>query len=396
MKSILLECSILAGSHTSCNLAQELQRVVTDFNLQHKITLAISDNAANIKRAIKEELQWRHLGCFAHLINLIIRDGLAVVKELLEKIKTMVIFFKRSGAGREKLMNFQSSMGCTQPRKLLLDVETRWNSTFYMLQRFCELEDAIKSSIALVDKDLPILTSVHELCKILKPFESVTTSLSGENYATASVVIVLVNGLNDIYDKLLLQNFTHTVHKVIQALKTGIENRLGNVENSNILTLCTFLDPRFKTIPFQNPHTAEKVKRNVTNVISNKRKSSQIVSNEGTSQSNSSESDELSPWNLFNKCLANAKPQGTSTSRAILEVQRYMYSDILDHSGDPLKWWYDHRAHLPHLSGIAQETLCSLATSVPCEILFSKAGLFLNERRTRLQGSTTPVFECKL
>ena len=63
IKSVLLECSILAGSHTSYNLAQELQRIVTAFNLRDKITLAVSDNAANIKKT-SMETSW--LFCTSH------------------------------------------------------------------------------------------------------------------------------------------------------------------------------------------------------------------------------------------------------------------------------------------------------------------------------------------
>lgn len=61
-KSVLLECCYLEESHTSVNLASKLRSAVHEWNLQHKILLAISDNASNIQKAIKDELHWKHFG----------------------------------------------------------------------------------------------------------------------------------------------------------------------------------------------------------------------------------------------------------------------------------------------------------------------------------------------
>lgn len=61
LKSILLEVNSIDKRHTSINLAQEIRRVIADWNIEKKkILLAISDNAANIKRTISEELKWWH------------------------------------------------------------------------------------------------------------------------------------------------------------------------------------------------------------------------------------------------------------------------------------------------------------------------------------------------
>ncbi|CAH2090005.1 unnamed protein product [Euphydryas editha] len=50
----------------------------------------------------------------------------------------------------------------------------------------------------------------------------------------------------------------------------------------------------------------------------------------------------------------------------------------------PLKWWKTHRAIYPHPYQIAIQKLNAVASSVPCERVFSAAGNILNERRTRL------------
>jgi hypothetical protein len=78
-------------------------------------------------------------------------------------------------------------------------------------------------------------------------------------------------------------------------------------------------------------------------------------------------------------------------SLAIIEVQRYLEDDLIPRNSDPLQWWRNNKFKYPKLSLVAQERLCSLASSVPCERLFSKAGQVLNEPRTRLNEAKTKM-----
>ena len=94
--------------------------------------------------------------------------------------------------------------------------------------------------------------------------------------------------------------------------------------------------------------------------------------------------DDMSIWNAFVDV-----PKGTSTTRAIIEMQRYLEEPVLSRQDNSLLWWRKHMQMLPFLSKIAQEKLCTLAISVPCESLFSKAGETLTERRNRLSDKKT-------
>lgn len=114
---VLLECCLMQGSHTSVALAEELRRITDKFAVTDKVLIVVSDNAANIKGAVVNELKWKHFGCYAHTINLIVEDALEPVRPLLSKIKGIVSHFKRSNLDTQKLIKYQTDSGVNNPKK---------------------------------------------------------------------------------------------------------------------------------------------------------------------------------------------------------------------------------------------------------------------------------------
>jgi len=57
---------------------------------------------------------------------------------------------------------------------------------------------------------------LKELCIVLKPFEEATKIVSGESYMTASIVIVLAQGLLNTCKKNLTMEFNKRNHFIIK------------------------------------------------------------------------------------------------------------------------------------------------------------------------------------
>lgn len=393
LRNVLLECSTYAESHTSKNLAKELKKTFDEWNISSKILLMVSDNAANIKKAIKDELQMKHFGCYAHTINLILQDSLKLITPILDKIRTIVAHFKRSTSATAKLIEQQKNMNNSNPLKLIIDVSTRWNSAYYMLERFVALEDPIRSAIALLNKNLPILSVeewqfLKEIVQILRPMENLTTFISGQNYLTASSAIILTDGILNIYENLKNQNFLPLGLDLIKSILEGIRTRLGDLENSNSLTLATFLDPRYKTIGFSNPQTAEKVKQNViSRVTSLIKEKSRDFEDEHANRPEEDSGSGMSLWEQFEKRKKITHPVGSAHSKAILEVQRYIDEPVISRTENPLNWWKKNSYNFPNLAIMVRRDMVTVATSVPCESLFSKSGQILSDRRSRLNST---------
>lgn len=84
-----------------------------------------------------------HTICFAHTINLIsecVVKHLSIVS-LIIKVRNIVLWVKRSVIVSDKMRKLQIESGVyvESIKKMILDVKTRWNSTYYMIEHYIEM-----------------------------------------------------------------------------------------------------------------------------------------------------------------------------------------------------------------------------------------------------------------
>uniref|UniRef100_A0A2S2N9F7 Zinc finger BED domain-containing protein 1 n=1 Tax=Schizaphis graminum TaxID=13262 RepID=A0A2S2N9F7_SCHGA len=122
------------------------------------------------------------------------------LKNLLRKCRAIVGFFRRSEVANRMLMDKQKQLGFETVLKLNQDVHTRWNSTFFMLERLIKLKEPL-TIVMITLKDASCHLNSHEwniiedVVPLLRPFDRVTVELSAEQYPTISTVIPLIRGL---------------------------------------------------------------------------------------------------------------------------------------------------------------------------------------------------------
>ncbi|KAF2316921.1 hypothetical protein GH714_042262 [Hevea brasiliensis] len=71
--------------------------------------------------------------CMAHIINLVVMDGLKVVRESVMKVRDAVRYIRSSPARLKKFKQCVEYEKIEGKAFLYLDVPTRWNSTYLML-----------------------------------------------------------------------------------------------------------------------------------------------------------------------------------------------------------------------------------------------------------------------
>lgn len=147
-KKSVLSVSQFDEKHTAENILQNFEQIKKQWEIEEKLMFITSDNAFNVTKACKG-LNIFTNGCFAHQLNLIIKNSLQNFENLdliIKRIKDLVNVIKNSVLLTNKFKENQSLLKLPN-HKLIQFVKTRWNSVYYLLSRFVEQEKAIKLTI---------------------------------------------------------------------------------------------------------------------------------------------------------------------------------------------------------------------------------------------------------
>jgi hypothetical protein len=99
LHEIVLTVEYVKYPHTSQHIAETLITILNEWNIKEKVHVIVTDNGANIKRAIKDmssiskNITWQP--CTAHTLQLIVGKGLNPVKQLVLRTKRVIDFFLR-------------------------------------------------------------------------------------------------------------------------------------------------------------------------------------------------------------------------------------------------------------------------------------------------------------
>ena len=93
-------------------------------------------------------------------------------------------------------------------------------------------------------------------------------------------------------------------------------------------------------------------------------------------------------WSHLDATVMASRSMHNVTADATVEVQRYLSEPNIGRTDDPLMYWERQKCIYPNLYKLAIVYLCTPASSVPCERLFSKAGEIISKKRNRLNPST--------
>ncbi|KAK3870849.1 hypothetical protein Pcinc_023961 [Petrolisthes cinctipes] len=284
MKSFVLATTIMLGSHTGEKIGEQLKDIVTEWGLEGKIQAVVSDSGANMLAGIRHA-GFKQIPCLAHTLNLVVKDalnGTSGLNEIVKKCSSICSFFHHSSKSSDKLKEIQCQLGLPE-HKLIQSVDTRWNSTFYMLERLVEQQTAITTVLCLLGKNSLCLNETElqiiKNCLLsLKPFEEVTGEISAKKYVSVSRVIPLS---------------TLVIHEV-QMLKQGEEKSDPSVS-------ATASTPEDNDMP--------------TPSVSG-----------------------CSLWVLFDGERDKSQMHRASSTDAHVEMRRYMEEIITTLNEDPLKW----------------------------------------------------------
>ena len=136
----------LISSHRGHDIGVVLEMTLKDWELQNVLTVTVDNASSNdvaidyLKRKMVNwkdscvlNAKWTHVRCVAHILNLIVQDGIKKVGESVDKVRAAVKFVRQSPGRITRFMNYANNEDCGCSKSLCLDVSTRWNSTYLML-----------------------------------------------------------------------------------------------------------------------------------------------------------------------------------------------------------------------------------------------------------------------
>ena len=137
-----------------------------------------------------------HMRYCAYILNLLVQEGLKDMHVSVKRIRDVVRYIKNSPARLSKFREYSNLIGVELKCSLCLDVPTRWNSTYLMLQNACEYEKifekyeenetALRSDLG--DDVLEYLDwkCAKNLLKFLENFYNITLRIYGSQYVTSN------------------------------------------------------------------------------------------------------------------------------------------------------------------------------------------------------------------
>ncbi|XP_022845309.1 zinc finger BED domain-containing protein RICESLEEPER 2-like [Olea europaea var. sylvestris] len=266
-------------NHKGETIGKLIENCLLDWGIERVGTITV-DNAGTNDAAIiyvKNKLKnWKpddtmilggsylHVRCSAHIVNLIVKEGLKEFNPSIESIRNAVKYFRSS---LSRLMKFKC---CIEREKIackklhVLDVSTRWNSTFLMLDSALNFEKAFfrmeeedgfyykyfDENEGGKEKEGPPTSydweKARKFAKFLRTFYDVTLKFSASLNVTSNIYFQEVCKIEQILKKIGDEQ-DYLLSSIANNMKIKFDKYWGNVDKMNkILIVAVVLDPRYK------------------------------------------------------------------------------------------------------------------------------------------------------
>uniref|UniRef100_A0A803KUM8 Transposase n=1 Tax=Chenopodium quinoa TaxID=63459 RepID=A0A803KUM8_CHEQI len=416
-KMILNFCPIY--NHKGKAIAKGVEECLTSWGVDEKLFTITVDNASSndvacseLRNMMQSKLScigngyYMHMRCVAHIINLIVWDGLKKNKKSINKVRYVVRFVK-SSPSRLKLFKDIAARYAPNHSSLSLDVPTRWKSTFDMLEKALKFrdifwrmdiptnpqldqdtitethdgyddnqsggigEDDLRNSGAPLESDWKV---VEGLVVFLREFKVLTDAVSGSLYVTSNNTFFLIARALDQL-KRWMNSDDGDFRLMAITMQQKFDKYWGDIVKMNVLIyMGTILDPKGEICRLETCFCSKMYTPFTPHSDDSFTTSSRCTSSQPTI------------FDLKKDIENQVRSLATDGRYSSSELDRYLNYQIGEHEleMDILTWWKMNAHRYPILAHLARDVLAMPISTVASESAFSAGGRHLDSFRISL------------
>ncbi|CAN0872663.1 Putative AC transposase [Linum grandiflorum] len=415
LRNHMIRFLYVPAPHTSERLAKFLIDSLMDWNVDSKMSTITLDNCSTndamiekIRRKLDSNTllmdgAFFHMRCSAHVLNLIVKDGLDVIKDGIEKVRESVVYWSATPKRLETFQDAAKQLRVSCEKRLVLDCPTRWNSTYLMLASAIPYKDVF-NRLKARDSQYDYVPTNSQwdfavlVCEKLAIFNDISVLFSGNNYPTVNLFFPRICEL-----KLKLLEWRLDSVPVIRDMAESMWLKFTKYWSTIhiVLAISVILDPRYKfdlveyyALKFGVDASFDK--EVIKTILYDLVREYQMKPNSSSSSAASSSNGMKRSANDhdFEMYVSQRKRSRISTYKT--ELDHYLTENIIpfEDEFDLLVWWQQNGPKYPMLQGIARDLLAIPITSVASEAAFSAGGRLLDPHRSRLNSVTVEAMMC--
>lgn len=439
----VLEFKELSGPHSGENLAAAVEDMLMELGLEQKLITITGDNASNNERMVShlsQSLRQKlginplfrgpdsYVRCLAHILNLIVKDILRTLKsgnmeeahtmcdnfkegeqwsvetqEPLARLRILALWIHRSPQQRQKWNEICKIINLSS-KYIEYDVDTRWNSTFRMLDDALKARYQVEKFLQLqtdfprfTTKDWSRLSQIHD---VLSKFNELTLFVS-EKKPQISLAVPIYYELYDLLDEASerRERFTDLDEDISLAVKEGMKKYKKYytfMDASDTYYTALILDPRVKgdllLDELEDENTGRKILQSLRDNLHRDYPVNTLESSLPTAPYLLESSTGYS--NVESRLLKRLQPRNQPL---VSDIDRYFDSPRVNINDmkDPnwlcnwlCNWWRINKDDYPRMAAAARDYLAIPASEVPVERLFNAGRDILGVRRHSINAET--------
>ena len=251
----VLDVLYIPSPHDSITIKDSVVKITDEFKISNRLIGITTDNEAKMiaaTRKIGENFElsdFQHYRCTAHVLNLVVKAALETnnIPLPIKKLRTFISTVRNSPKQMDKLKDY-FKIDNIPFKTPLPDVVTRWNYTYYMIERAIEIKPLLNHLVS----NLPILTKnwptneewliLNDLLDLLAPFALTTKVISASSYPTIGEVKWYFLGIKNHLERDRDSNYS--LQSQVDEMKNVFNNYFDLINQS--LHVPAFFDPRYK------------------------------------------------------------------------------------------------------------------------------------------------------